>query len=291
MKKYLIFVQSFLLTVFVFYISSQEAQAARLYLSPGTGEFNQNDIFITQLRIDTENQSINLGEINIKFPQDYLSVIDVSSAKSIFSIWPQIPVFENKTGVISLIGGSPNGFTGDGQLAIIAFKALKAGVAQITMGQNVKILLNDGLGTQTQTNFNDANFNISSESPAIPKNEWENTIKTDNIPPDIFKVKVQKIDEKYFAIFSTHDEQSGIDHYEIMEGKGEWKNAASPYFLEDQHLKSKISVKAFDAAGNQTLSEFTPINVIVLKIIIVFSVVSVISILVWLKFKKKKNKK
>jgi hypothetical protein len=51
---------------------------------------------------------------------------------------------------------------------------------------------------------------------------------------------------------------SGIDHFEVKEGKKDFKKAESPYLLEDQELKSKILVKAVDKAGNEKIAEIIP---------------------------------
>lgn len=85
-----------------------------------------------------------------------------------------------------------------------------------------------------------------------------------------------------YAIFSTTDKQSGIDHYEILEIKPteeigvapqptwiekllrkkklapNWIVAQMPYPLMDQDLMSIIKVKAIDKAGNERLVEYIP---------------------------------
>ena len=84
--------------------------------------------------------------------------------------------------------------------------------------------------------------------------------------PKEFEVKIGQdptmYEGKYFVSFSTTDETSGIDHYEILEtrGKGqvEWKIAESPCVLEDQSLQSIIRIKAIDKAGNERTSEISP---------------------------------
>ncbi|KPJ56320.1 hypothetical protein AMJ49_05145, partial [Parcubacteria bacterium DG_74_2] len=63
------------------------------------------------------------------------------------------------------------------------------------------------------------------------------------------------------------DKMSGIDRYEILEEprisflgttKKIWKLGESPYLLEDQSLRSKISVKAIDKAGNERIVKIIP---------------------------------
>ena len=265
------------------------ANAARLYFYPDNGEFHQNDIFTTQLRIDTQNQNINLGEIDIEFSKDYLNVVNISDAKSLFNLWPKSAIFDNQIGIISLVGGVPNGFNGNGIISLIAFKALADGSAKITFGPTTKILLNDGLGTPAQINFNAADFTILAGSLAAPKNEWEEAVGSDNIPPKSFEVKVEKIEGKYFAIFSTTDQESGIDHYEIREGKGNWKTAASPYLLENQNLTDKILVRAMDKAGNERISEYKPAGKLLLYLAIIITILILAGIIWLIKLKRRRK--
>jgi|GEM_PF-507016 len=72
---------------------------------------------------------------------------------------------------------------------------------------------------------------------------------------------------KYFLSFSTTDEKSGIDYYEIFEQRQsligttteqDWKIAETPYLLQDQTLQSIILIKAVDKAGNERISEIIP---------------------------------
>ena len=64
--------------------------------------------------------------------------------------------------------------------------------------------------------------------------------------------------EHYFLSFATADKTSGIDYYEIKEGKRDFKKATSPYLLEEQKLGRKILVKAYDKAGNWQEAEIKP---------------------------------
>ena len=63
---------------------------------------------------------------------------------------------------------------------------------------------------------------------------------------------------KYFLSFATTDKTSGIDYYEVKEGKQDFKKVSSPYLLEDQSLGKKIVVQAYDKAGNYQTAEIKP---------------------------------
>ncbi|MBU1877154.1 MAG: cohesin domain-containing protein [Patescibacteria group bacterium] len=84
----------------------------------------------------------------------------------------------------------------------------------------------------------------------------------DVTPPEEFTLEIGQeltiFEGKYFLSFATIDKISGIDHYEVRDGKGDWKIAESPYLLKDQSLKSKILVRAVDKAGNEKIGEIIP---------------------------------
>ena len=65
----------------------------------------------------------------------------------------------------------------------------------------------------------------------------------------------QSYDGKYAIMFSTKDADSGIDHYEIKEGGGDWQAVTSPYVLKDQTLQGQVLVKAVDHIGNTKIEQ------------------------------------
>jgi len=254
-------------------LSPSFTSAAVLYLEPSSGEYHQGDIFKTDVRLDTEGETVNTCQVQINFPAEQLEITNISDGGAILNLWAKAPTFSNDEGNLSFIGGIPGGFSGEGKLISIIFRALERdglfSVAPIILKENSKVLLNDGLGTPAKLNLKDAIFTILPEKSEIQKNEWQEEIEKDKIPPEPFKIEINQnptiFEGKYFISFSTIDKQSGIDRYEIREvpriltrSTTKWKIGESPYLLEDQSLKSKIFVKAVDKAGNEQISEISP---------------------------------
>jgi len=91
------------------------------------------------------------------------------------------------------------------------------------------------------------------------------TILKDTTPPEFSDVFVAQdptvFEGRTFLAFLATDRTSGIDHYEVAETKEgkrkmqdqRWKNATSPWLLKDQRLKSIITVRAIDKAGNESI--------------------------------------
>ena len=118
------------------------------------------------------------------------------------------------------------------------------------------------MGTPAKLTIKGAVFTILPGIPEIPKKEWQEELEKDNIPPEPFEIEIHRTPEifegKYFITFFTFDKQTGLDYFEVKEGKRNWEKAESPYLLEDQDLKSIIKVKAVDKAGNERLAEYIP---------------------------------
>jgi len=236
---------------------------AILYLEPAEGQHYLEDVFVTEIKINSEGEEINTIKVDLTFSQELLDAVDFSKGNSILTLWPEGPSFSNQTGKIYFVGGIPSGYSGkDGLLGKIIFKAKKEGEATVQIEEDSQVLLNDGMGTPAKLNTRGAIFRVLAEKQEVPEDEWQKLLEKDKIPPDPFEIKIGKeatvFEGKYFIAFSTIDKQTGIDYYEVKEGKRVWEKAESPHLLEDQSLRSKISVKAVDKAGNERISEYFP---------------------------------
>jgi len=230
------------------------AKGAILYLEPLRSTHNQGDTFIVEVRLDSQGEYINAVEVNLGFDKDILEVQDLSQGNSVLTLWIKKPDFSN--GVISFIGGTPGGYQGpEGLLIKIAFLGKVQGDARVVFQNNSKILLNDGKGTPADLITESANFSISAIKPEIPEDEWQKEIEKDENSPQSFEIEISQdpaiFKGKYFITFSTTDKETGIAHYEVKEGKRDWKMGNSPYVLENQKLTDDIWVKAVDKAGNE----------------------------------------
>ncbi|MFH1894690.1 MAG: cohesin domain-containing protein [Patescibacteria group bacterium] len=278
------------IAISLFILAPVLANASVLYTDSQNNQYRQNDVFLAEILLDTENENINLGEITLNFNPEYLKVIDISTGGSVFTLWPKNPVFSNKDGLVSFAGGVPGGFKGDGKLLTIYFKALKSGQALIGFEANSNILLNDGSGSGANLTAKTASIEILPAGSDASIDERQTQIKGDNAPPEDFEIKIEKIEGKYFAIFSTTDAGSGIDRYEIKEGAGEWKEGNSPYLLGNQNLRGKITVKAVDKAGNERINEILPKELIYFWIFASLLILLILAILIRMfskRFKKR----
>jgi hypothetical protein len=251
-------------------------EGAVLYLEPSGGEYQPGDSFMVELKIDTEEECINAVEASLSFSRNILKAVDFSQGKSIITLWVKSPEINQEKGEISFSGGIPGGYCGripgdpgsSNLLGEIIFRIPGMMVrepgentAEVKFSDTSQILLNDGLGTKAKLTSQGAVFEILSKSePSL--DEWQEEIEKDIVPPEPFEIEVNQepsiFEGKYFITFSTTDKQTGLDYYEVKEGEGDWKEAKSPYLLEDQGLESIIKVKAVDKAGNERIAEYLP---------------------------------
>lgn len=261
--------------------------AATLSLDPNGGEHGPGETFVLNLRVDLANETecINAADIFIDYPKDLVKAVAISKGESIMTLWSEEPKVDLENGKIHLSGGIPGGYCGrvlgdPGKTDVIAKLVFSVpafqvgGVSPVTetpttisIGEGTTLLLNDGQGTPASLVKKDATFTRLLESKNL-RNEWTEAIQDDTLPPDEFNAEIQQsgiaYNGKYFLVFSTVDKQSGMSHFEVLEEDADrpgkqrggrqatvFVRTTSPYVLKDQTLNSKITVRAYDNAGNR----------------------------------------
>ena len=269
------------------------AYAATLTLDPSTGNYGPGDMFVVTLRLDTSpSECINAAAIELLYPTDWVKVTAVSKGESLLTLWTDEPLIDAEHGKLTFSGGIPAGYCGrvqgdPGKTNIIAKIIFgvpgnmiggKTSTGPVPMnimfGSSTRVLLNDGFGSPAPLTLKNATFTHVLNSLGI-KNEWLDIVHADTIPPDEFKITIahdgSTFDGKYFIVFLAVDKQSGVHHYEVREddpvrlgitrGKNEQASfvvATSPQVLKDQALKSRVTVRAIDNAGNVQESILAP---------------------------------
>ncbi len=255
---------SLLALVFLPFVVSADS----IYLDPDAGTYGPGDTFFVNVRLDNGDDCINAAHVDIQYPKESVKAVDFSRGNSIFSLWVGEPKIDNDAGVVSFEGGIPGGYCGriQGDPAVsnilgklvFTVKNSDAKTAILHPGATSRAYLNDGLGTSINLSSRDATITLAKDSVG-QASAWLDEVSADKIPPESFVVQVDSsrgvFSGRYYAVFSTVDKQSGIDHYEIFE-RGGWIKVASPHTLWDQSLRSGVKIKAVDKAGNETLGEY-----------------------------------
>ena len=248
MRK-IFFTIGFLFFVMVPFIGN----ASTLFFLPQGGEYQESNTFIESLYIDTEGQKINTLETKINFDQNVLEVVDVITGDSVIELWMGAPIISNENGSIEFTGGMPGGYSGNGVVLKIIFKAKKTGDGNLYLS-DTKILLNDGIATEDEIIFLDSNFDIVEKSDSsinveiksnIDENKWSND--------DTLSLHWDLIDEADYSYVLSRDPLTEPDEIPdkpagISSGsvKGElvWMGDMSYEGLKDDiyyfHLKQKL---------------------------------------------------
>ena len=240
--------------------------AVELNFNTEATEINVSQTFWIDVMLDTQDEAINAVSGSILYSQDKLKLIDYSNGDSIITLWLDEPNVE--LGQADFAGVIPGGFGGvlsplytgvrPGKILSLEFEIMTGGEFTIE-SSNLEILLHDGLGTLASTTAND--FSLVASEDIILSSIEEDTI-LDIDPPEAFTFKIVRdegiADDQFVVIFNTVDKNSGIDYYEIQEGRKDFIQATSPYVLKNQHLDENIVVRAVDKAGNIQASRVGP---------------------------------
>ncbi len=247
------------------------------------------DTSIINIYLDTEGKNINTVDgvisLNDKSSSKF-EIKDISLANSVFSMWPRKPMLENKK--ISFIGGVPGGVSGENLLLFKIILKVNEPGEFIISPTNVIAYLNDGLGTSLNISSKESVVSVLSASEDL-QDKWQEIVSNDHMPPMSFEIILIQdenlYDGKKFISFEAIDNESGISHYEVKEGNRGSARSESPYILIDQDRSSKITVTAYDKAGNLYVSTLKP------KINNYYGIFIVIIILMYLFIKRiRKNK-
>ncbi|MEI7498348.1 MAG: hypothetical protein WCK11_03640 [Candidatus Falkowbacteria bacterium] len=136
-----------------------QSRAATLSLLSNTNQAGLKSPIVVKVTVNSENKPINAISGTIIFPANLLSVSNISTNKSILTLWVTPPIVRNNS--ISFAGVILNpGYTGNaGTILSITFTPNKIGSGQLKLSA-VQILANDGSATNVFYKSNTQNLKI-----------------------------------------------------------------------------------------------------------------------------------
>lgn len=293
----------FKILIFLFTLALPiSSQAALLYFNPDEYELGLESTLRVDVLVDTQDQIINAFEGEIYYSRDLLDLIDIKENNSIIDFWIDQPFYDNKLLRVYFSGIVPGGFEGNsGQLFSLYFKTKGTGQAELGI-DNARVLLNDGFGTEASLSLGQSYLDIKGGEDQVDIKVVE--IKDSNPPEEFWPIITQLPEvagDQFVLVFSTKDKSSGVDYYQVKEGWGFYKDATSPYILENQALDVDIYVKAVDKNGNERVAKVSAkypkswyekinISVIILLLVVVIFFIAAIKVNKWRKTKNKKQK-
>ncbi len=248
------------LIIILFVFFPLASKAAVLSLS---ADKLQPNIARVTVWLDTEADDINAVEGELVVPETD-SIVSISTVSSVLPLWITAPTVQDDK--IVFAGIVPGGIQSE-KAEIFSFLVnLSQGQKDKTFSWGkVRVLLNDGRGTEVKVNKSDWILTTSDSFTVRP------IFPPDKIPPQFLSAEVVSsqylFDGNWAVVFAAEDKGSGIDFYAVQESKQEqpntndWQTAASPYLLSDQSRQSYIFIKAVDRAGNVSLVTIPPAQI------------------------------
>jgi len=235
--------------------------AAEIFFDTSEKSIAQGEEFLVHIRVDTEGDAVNAIAGMLNFPSNLFSIQSVSDGNSVLNFWIEKPESSSaQTESLRFSGMTPGGFKGkEALLFSMIVRAEQSGSGSFSM-TDVQTLRNDGKGSSVSTTVIPLSVDISS---SFGSSTVRFSSARDDIAPEDFNPLIAHdptlFDGRYFLVFSTQDKGSGISSYAVREGRwGQYKNAKSPYLLQNQSLRKKIFVKAIDNEGNEKVASVDP---------------------------------
>jgi hypothetical protein len=239
--------------------------ASTIYIDANHSKIFEGDTILFNVRIDSEGKNINAveGGVLLDHESGAVSLVDIGTSGSEFSLWPSKPLPSERNTQISFTGGVPGGFVSkDAIIFNIALKFNKTGLVSLSPN-NIKVYINDGKGTEDKVQGVDLLINALPRKPnTSPVDDLSALISSDKTAPEPFEIYLGQdstvFDGKKFLSFNTVDKQSGISYYEVFEGNLPPVRSDNTYILREQKEPVEVTVIAYDGAGNTRKAMYSP---------------------------------
>lgn len=286
----------------LFLLIPAAASAATISLEATPAGIGVGDTVRVDILLDSAI-STNAFSGTVSYSKVTLEPIAISDGNSIINMWITHPAVSATGTLIPFAGITPGGFSGNGGVLFsVLFRAKTSGTANVSLGNDIQVLRNDGAGGKEPVTLKSLVLSISSKSSG------GYIEPVDHTPPESFTAyqgnDSQLFDGKNYLVFVAVDKGSGIDHYAVAESRMpsflfplfslQWKTVTSPYVLADQNLTSTVYIKAVDRAGNERLSVY-PLRYLfsAYETIVLFVILVVVVLLwkkkIWLRRRPRKN--
>lgn len=173
-----------MLALLAFALLHGKADAAVLSVQPAKFTAVQDQLAVVEVRLNSEEQVVNAVEGKLTYDPAALEIVDVSKAGSFLTLWAEGPTVDAVAGVVSFVGGVPNGsYVINGRVLSLVFRPKTLGSTVIGIDTALSsVRLNDGLGTATplraettvvSVGVNDSSINLISSTHPL-ENTWYN---------------------------------------------------------------------------------------------------------------------
>ena len=230
-------------------------EKASIFFSPRVGSFVEGSTFEVLVIIDTQGESINTVELNLRFDPEKIEIVKPSGDKSIIGVWIDPPSYVNALGTMKLVGVIPNGVnTESGLITSITFKAVAPGDTRVTIDPSSRVLANDGSGSTVDVTFDTGFYTVLPGAPEGPRvfsethplsSRWynnKNPILLWEKDPGVTSFSYE-LDDKPFTIpdntsdteetrFGFENAKDGLNYFHIKALKGNIWGGTTHYLIK-----------------------------------------------------------
>ena len=264
---------------------------ARIYFEPQEATVGTEGTFFVAVLLDSGENSINALSVSIDVPEEFV-LTDTRDGDSVISLWVDKPKWNKETRKFTFSGLIPGGFVGAYAhlitMELSSTGKLGDGILSFDLGETI-VLRNSASAEEVM-------FDLESIILSVVKGKENVQVKIiDTDPPEKFVPFItdyeQTFDGNYVVVFGTQDKGSGMCCYKIAEMRGRevhdytiltWREAESPYTLEDQSLRSFVYVKAIDKEGNETIAIVLPQSTVLGYVMPYFTSILIIIVVVFI---------
>ena len=148
-----------ILVIFTFFYS-HNVLAANFDLNIDKNILKSGEVSTLTINLDTEGQSINTIEGDLKYNNNFLKAEIINMGGSFINFWVEKPELKNE-GIIHFSGITPGGIsTMKGELFKVIFRGENVGTTNLSL-ENINLFLNDGKGTIVSTKSNSVYLKIT----------------------------------------------------------------------------------------------------------------------------------
>lgn len=242
-------------------IAPVQVFAAILTFEAPSGSVAVGDTVIVRAYLDaTESLNALDATLTLRDSTAQFEIQEVSRSGSALTVWPTNPTLTGDKKEVQFTAGTPGGIPNAHALvASLVLKVLSQGT--ITMRTSAaQAYANDGRGTVVAVSSSPSTFGVSAAHAGTPvRNDWSTLVSSDTTPPEPFTLTLGSdpsvYDGKKFITFGTTDAASGIDRYEVVEGSASPVVSAGTYVLVNQESSERLTVSAYDKAGNVRVAQ------------------------------------
>jgi hypothetical protein len=223
------------------------AEAATLQMSPSSGSYSVGQTFTTRVVVDSGGSQINAVESSIAFDTDVLSVVGVSKAGTVLSLWTTEPSYSNSAGTISFGGGNTSPFSGQSTLVTVTFRIKSEGSGTVSFNSGT-VTAADGTGRDILSNMRTATYTGTSAPTPEPTPEVTPSVGTPSAPEVTSTTHPQDNPwhNQYEADFSW-TVPNGVNAVRLLVGR---QAEATPTVVYDPPISSrKLDDEVFDEEG------------------------------------------